>query len=366
MFWQSLAAAPITNVPWETCQKTMHVGGGSGGCVLAELEGGQAICLKPQGMNSVAEFVAERIFKALDVRVASCRVVPWTDAEFHTMTASLLKAPVMVDGQEALVRQVLTGVSPTANAGIMGGEDDLAREFVGVLEFIPGHGLMGVEAHDALAGENQDQIYEALGKICAVDALINNLDRVPLPLWNNDGNPSNVMVNSVETVAIDQQVNIVVEGPGRDAYLSKLRFIVKDSKYGSNSKAAASVRQALLENTGTEVSDASLDLVIGELRREFEHCAELWYSGALEGSIAEAESDVMARFDLASTDVGQTRIEAMTAFVRCTAEVVATAVGRSSAPRMSQAGRPPAVSSISTWTSVPQSCISVFTQGTVF
>mmetsp|Transcript_41234 Transcript_41234/g.113728 ORF Transcript_41234/g.113728 Transcript_41234/m.113728 type:complete len:560 (-) Transcript_41234:186-1865(-) len=324
--WQSLAMAPITNVPWAKCQKTMHVEGGSGGCLLVELEGGQAICLKPQRMHAVAEFLAERVFRALDVRVASCRVLQWTEDEFHDLTRSLLHAPVMIEGQEVKVRRVLTGHTGTSAGGI-----ELAVEYVGVLEFLPGHGLIGMDAHNALAGEMAAQIYKGLGRICAVDAVINNLDRVPLPLWSNDGNLSNVMVSGGEAVAIDQQVNTIVEGPGRQAYLAKLRVLVEDSRAGASSKAAASVKQALLENTGTDVPDMALELVIGELRRGFERCAELWRSGMLARSINDMEAEAMARFDLATTDVGQTRVEAMADFVRCTAAEVAAAVSDATA-----------------------------------
>lgn len=323
--WRSLKGAPIVDVPWASCQKTMHVGGGTGGCLLAELEGGAAICIKPQKIHAVSEFVAERVLKALGIPVASCRPVSWTSEEYQTLAASVLSAPVMIEGQEASVKNLVTGVSSSDDKG---NADAIDVEFLGILEFVPGHGLIGLEAHNALADAGAMEIYKALGRICAADAIINNLDRVPLPIWGNDGNLSNVMIKkSGEVVAIDQQINIIVEGPGREAYLSKLKDLVSDSKSGANSKAAGCIKQALMENTGTDPSVEALDAMIAELRSSFEHAARLWTSGAFEEAISSALFEAMLCFDTAGKDVGQTRVEAMGDFVRRTAAVVAEAIG---------------------------------------
>jgi len=316
--WHGLTPAALTEVPWSTCKQTMFFGGGSGGCLLAELEAECAICLKPQKMMAVSEFLAERVFHALDVSVASCRVVNWTQDEFRDMVEHVLKAPVMVPGQEANVRTVLTGTA------IEGG--DLAVEYVGVLEFIPGHGLMGLEAQKALSGDDADRLYEGVGNICAVDALLNNLDRVPLPLWSNDGNLSNIMVSRGRAVAIDQQVNPVLEGPCLDRYLGKLRELVADLGKGVSSSTSSTVTQAFLENTGTNIPDASMLLLLGGLSNTLGKIAALWRSGQLRKSIDQAEQAAMKMFDMSATDVGQTRVEAMANFLRRTAEEIANIV----------------------------------------
>merc|ERR1719191_1828842 len=89
-----------------------------------------------------------------------------------------------------------------------------ARSTVAVLEFVPGAGLD--EAKDTLTMPSRDLMYE-LGKICALDTLLNNFDRVPIPIWENKGNLSNVIVmpggeRTGCTVAIDQQVYPIDEG----------------------------------------------------------------------------------------------------------------------------------------------------------
>jgi len=236
------------------------------------------------------------------------------------MTEHLLKAPVMIPGQEANVRTVLTG---TAIEG-----DDLGIEYIGVLEFVPGHCLVGLQAQKALTGDNADRLYEEVGNICAVDALLNNLDRVPIPLWSNDGNLSNIMVSRGRAVAIDQQVNPVLEGPGLDRYLEKLQELVADLPKGVSSSTACTVKQAFLENTGIDMLDVSVLLFLGGLSDTLGKIATLWRSGQLRTSIDEAEQAAMTSFDMSATDVGQTRVEAMAAFLRRTAEEIANIVGQ--------------------------------------
>merc|ERR1719166_461558 len=164
------------------------------------------------------------------------------------------------------------------------------------------------------------EIYTALGSICVADTIMNNLDRVPLPIWNNDGNLNNVMVRSGhEVIAIDQQVNIIIEGPGRDAYLAKLKNLVADSSTGSASKAVPIVKQALMENAGTEAPDDAMEVFVGAVRKGFVHAAQLVESGAFEEAISQALFEAMAIFDTAGTDHGQSRVEAMADFLRCTA-----------------------------------------------
>ena len=57
----------------------------------------------------------------------------------------------------------------------------------------------------------------------AFDALVNNVDRIPL-LWDNEGNTANLMLDSSsQVIGIDQAVApIVATGFGRQRYLKRL------------------------------------------------------------------------------------------------------------------------------------------------
>merc|ERR1719453_2377157 len=98
-------------------------------------------------------------------------------------------------------------------------------------EFVPGFGLMGIEAQQAVSNPSHE-LLTALGELCAFDVVLNNMDRMPLPLWQNEGNLSNIMVSGATIVGIDQQVNAVMEGPGLDQYLKKLAALIVDINTG--------------------------------------------------------------------------------------------------------------------------------------
>jgi len=105
-------------------------------------------------------------------------------------------------------------------------------EFIGLLEFVPGLSLEGPSAQSLLQRMTlvalQD-FWRKTGGLLAMDALINNGDRLPL-LWDNDGNTANVIVqfndadDSMATVVgIDQAVVAILDhGPGLARYLERL------------------------------------------------------------------------------------------------------------------------------------------------
>merc|ERR1719161_998271 len=140
------------------------------------------------------------------------------------ISSSVQSAPTMVEGHETKVKSVITGSTGSGN--------QLNHEFVGILEFVPGFGLMGIEAQRILSNPNP-QLLTGLGQICALDVVLNNMDRMPLPLWQNDGNLSNIMISADTLVGIDQQANAIVEGPGLDQYLKKLRDLIEDLTTGA-------------------------------------------------------------------------------------------------------------------------------------
>jgi len=276
-------------------------------------------------MMAVSEFLAARVASLLGVRVAECRVVSWTDQEFMDISSSVQNAPTMVEGHETKVKSVITGSTGCGN--------QLNHEFVGILEFVPGFGLMGIEAQRILSNPNP-QLLTGLGEICALDVVLNNMDRMPLPLWQNDGNLSNVMVSANGIVGIDQQVNPIVEGPGLDRYLERLRALVEDITAGGK-KVSAKLKQAFIENCGSDMSEEHLAVIISSLHQKLQHVAELWRSGEIQQCLVDAKDDAVACFGNATTEVGQSRLELMCEFLnRSCAEIE---VALRSAPSQKQA-----------------------------
>lgn len=163
--------------------------------------------------------------------------------------------------------------------------------FFGVLQFAPGHSLMGMDGNQAMQSASP-KLLDELGRLCAFDVLINNLDRFPLPVWQNDGNLGNVMiVNEGRSVlGIDQQINPIVEGPGRDTYIEKVRTCVESARPGGDSKdIVANLRKALLENCGFELSDDRAQLIIGGLHNGFQAIADAHRDGSIKQCLDEGE-----------------------------------------------------------------------------
>lgn len=172
--------------------------------------------------------------------------------------------------------------------------------FFGVLQYAPGHPLMGLEGNQVLRSSDPEMMRE-LGRLCALDVLVNNLDRIPLPVWQNEGNLGNVMVvnGGKSIVGIDQQVNFIMPGPGRDRYTEKVRTIVLDaSPCGDPTDIVAKIRQVMLENCGAELSDAACQNVVVGLREGFESIRKAWNSGDLKRALDQGEEACLDRLTM--------------------------------------------------------------------
>merc|ERR1712107_928597 len=86
-----------------------------------------------------------------------------------------------------------------------------------------------------------------LGRMCALDVLLNNFDRLPIPVWDNNGNLSNALVSAdgQHCFGIDQQVYPIEEGANRNAYLERVRLLAKQLSLAAglpNEEGVASIR----------------------------------------------------------------------------------------------------------------------------
>eukprot|EP00746_Dinoflagellata_sp_MGD_P122306 gnl/MRDRNA2_/MRDRNA2_57228_c0_seq1.p1 gnl/MRDRNA2_/MRDRNA2_57228_c0~~gnl/MRDRNA2_/MRDRNA2_57228_c0_seq1.p1 ORF type:complete len:624 (-),score=140.67 gnl/MRDRNA2_/MRDRNA2_57228_c0_seq1:222-2093(-) len=313
--WQTLTPCDIYDVPWQTVMKSMYVDGGSGGAILVEVEGGKAVCVKPKAMMAVAEYIAEYVANVLQVHVAKCRVVSAAEDEFLKICMALNSDTH--HGSFNMHAQIYS-----------------TKNFLGILEFVPGFALMGAQAGSALKTSHR-ALFIGLGKLCSLDLILNNMDRMPLPIWSNHGNLSNVMIVGDSIIGIDQQVN-PIEGVGLDQYVAKLRSLAMTvcriesltKTDGVDDLAAVSVRieQALLENCGVKLEAESTVLVFQGMREGLQDVARLWKSGDFKKCLDNAEAAAVECFHACTTDVGLTRVSLMTEFLERIAREVSSAV----------------------------------------
>jgi hypothetical protein len=311
--WRSMSSRPIDLVPWGQVETTMWCSGGTGGAVLVQIGQSEAVVIKPQGMTAVAEGIAGVVAALVGVRVAACRVLTRTQGEYAQMVTAIEEKPTMVPGDEAR-NLVLFSES---------------QHCLGVVEFVPGVVLQGLEGHNVLTGQAAVSTFRAMGSIIALDCLLNNVDRVPA-IWDNDGNLSNIMVSGGDTViGIDQQVNAIAGGPGRERYFQRVRDFVDDVQEESKGKDVMTrIKTAILENCGVEMTQEHCQAVRDGAREVFgyvaAHQAELAKALKIDGPVA---AKMIQSFADLPVDKGITRLDLMLEFVAAGASVVAEHFG---------------------------------------
>lgn len=285
--WEALVASGVSAIPWASARRMHYVYGGCGGVQIVELDGFRAVCLKPQRNFALAEFIADRIGELLEAPIARTRIIGPGDDESGQI-AAMIREISMRQGEKRRGRGL------QADVGVFG-----------VLEYVPGHVLVGPRAHEVLTPP-ATEVLEDLGRLCALDVLINNMDRLPLPLWTCAGNLKNVMVRSTDQriVGIDQGVRIITHPDGLQRYLCRVRGLAAmlEGNQGSRIDQGEDAIKARLDwkldqDCGTKLSPESVSQLVAALRAGLRLVAELWESGALLQCLDEAEVAAKQLFD---------------------------------------------------------------------
>lgn len=274
--WQKLPRAPIAGVDWSGVTEVMWCHGGSGGALLVKLRDG-VVCAK---MCSANELFAQRLSSALGTRTAHMRVLTPTGEESIALRRAIQR---VAQNDDRLRRRA--------------GESRLS-----VIEFVDGFVMMGLPAHAYLRqSEGSAPPWYELGRLMAFDMLINNFDRLPLA-WTNDGNLGNVMLGSSLGVAvgIDQSVAPIVHVDGLRAYTSRVRQAVVEARDGE-AKAFAAVKDAIYNNTATELTAAELRILRQGCFDFVLEVVRLADQGHLEGILEGVSSEVSAAFGRETT-----------------------------------------------------------------
>jgi len=318
---RSLRPADLDKAPWDQVKDITFMDGGSGGVLVWDL-GEEAIALKLQGKTAVSEAMATEIAAACGVRVVRLKIIRGGESGHDQITKAGLARNY--PGMPEMIALSFFGDKSLPWCS--------ATDLYGVLEFVPGCPLMGVEGQQALASPQTSLLY-SLGTLCAYDVLINNMDRLPMPIWQNDGNLGNVMVTDAGSsiTGIDQQVNPISKGPGLERYLSKVEVLVGNLQPGGDPAAIAiDLRQAFELNCGAQISDASLEYVYQGMRDTFAKIAAASRDGSLEKAIEDADQLCIDRF-LSEWRWGLVpclpeEVIEMKAFVKVVGQTIATSI----------------------------------------
>jgi hypothetical protein len=174
------------------------------------------------------------------------------------------------------------------------------RVSIAVLEFVRGRGLGSLGSEEVLLMDNPD-VGKGMGRLCALDILLNNMDRLPLPVFDNrEGNISNILVTSKEAIGIDQQINVITDVLGMKAYLKRVHSFAQEvtqtmpsgqhtSAISERSEAPAAELIARIEAAGVRTQDLPTCSLLEGLRKGLADIAQGWISGDLQTAIDKAE-----------------------------------------------------------------------------
>jgi len=241
---------------------------GVSGVHVVEFGNRSAVCLRHV---MITEIVADRVADAMNVRIAKMRIVKPSDPEYEDIS------------------------SMSGRLGRLSWSSHIKEPIV-VLQFVPGFNLSCAQLKPSQA------LFHGLGRICALDVLLNNMDRVPLPLWDNFGNLTNVMIDDEDCpVGIDQQVNPISNSTGMESYIVRVgklvQLVVTASAADCSDDERLAVQQLMAPfrshlaccMCGFEVSESMAIFFVQGIAEGLDDAAQSWKTGSLERSLMDAE-----------------------------------------------------------------------------
>lgn len=244
-------ARPLTNlcpgkIPWESCKGVERSSEGKLGVLFVEFPDQEAVCIKAP-VEVANEIFGTRLCKLLDVTCPEMRAVQRNDEEATRITESLTKAVSRLPDNGNGILQKLKSRAPLLIIEYVQGYtlNDKVGQHPDTIEWA--NRVFGLP-NDALSEKGQS-VLKQLGGLLAIDMLTNNYDRLPC-IWENKGNPCNIMFDEDGVIAIDnptqcpnldhsvckeifQLVSYVARAVAKDASVenelcSKVRMFLKD------------------------------------------------------------------------------------------------------------------------------------------
>lgn len=181
----------INYVNWATCVGVERSDAGSEGILFVELDGKKAVCVKSP-VKAAAEMYGTMLCQRLSLRCPQMRLVG-PRSEEHSLIVNSLKA---LDAKRPEVERKVHAMLESSHLllvveYIQGVE--LADQFPPQSEKWT-RGALGLPSDKTNGQLNSEGkgVLRFLGAVAAFDMIINNFDRLPC-IWNNSGNPGNIM-----------------------------------------------------------------------------------------------------------------------------------------------------------------------------
>lgn len=235
-----------------------------------------------------------------------------------------------------MISKALTGVALTRDQIRNNPFQARPREFLSILEFIPGYSL--VEADGSFKGFQPEQL-EKLGRVCALDVWINHSERFDLPMWRSGtfclpvgrGSPDSIMVPGGAIVALDQRVKLIPEGLDRTKHFAEVRILLEGDNWTDDSRRGMcdAIASVLPLDCG-EASPEQLDHISKGLSQGFGTIARLSKEGSLGTYLEKAKKTIRRTFQAATQEVGRTELDDFLNFVESAAQTIEESLLRDS------------------------------------
>jgi hypothetical protein len=239
--------------------------------------------LKESNPSTPSEMFASAVMRKMGL--ISPKFHPLSLGEFEDLTSKLHSAQVTVEGTCA----ALHDQSVQGSGGVL-------------MEFLSGKTLPECNPK----AFSRQEVLRDVGRCMAVDMALNCLDRIPI-IWNNNGNPTNLLVTDDEIHVIDSAYNRILHEDAAKERLEKVKECVREVKSCSLGEHAESVRKFLHDATGGRVSldDGQLRQVFSALGKACDELAmnheSIFQSAAQETRDAFERSGCTEKVDLDET-----------------------------------------------------------------
>ena len=174
------------------------------------------------------------------------------------------------------------------------GDDDTNTHFITVLEssrvvtlieYCPALPIDQLDSTHVSALMN-DARWTDVGVIVAFDIAINNVDRLPQPVWQHSGNGGNILVSqdkqATRVVGIDHQLTTLHDEETTRAYTDKLTALIADiDANGISSQSVAAIRTFMADKTMYCMTHNNCQSLISGMKKTFQKISDSFDESAL-------------------------------------------------------------------------------------
>lgn len=221
--WARQTAPSLNTLSFLQIQSVGKSESGAAGVVFIETKEG-SICVKACTESIGTEYFSHLLYQQNQIEVPKIIVIPYTSFQWNVIKNTI----EIATAKDEVVRRSI--------------KSKLQSPMLLLMEYIPNISItyMGPKKAEIIFGcgdENSINRLINLGKIFAMDTIINNSDRYPI-IWENNGNPENLLLKvktaeNTTTKELRDPFNLTMEFSNFIAIDNRVNLLDKKCKYAS-------------------------------------------------------------------------------------------------------------------------------------